>query len=138
MTKEKITVGCPVDLIGLLTPYARKKVEHFGIICLDGAHQLIKVKSLFTGGYTSSTVDIRVLLFEAIKCRSVSVIIFHNHPSGNTTPSSQDKNTTEEIEKALAICGMNLLDSIIIGKYDYFSFVLSGLLHADIISKDKK
>ena len=126
--KEKIFIENTTDVYSILDKYKNKTVEHFGLICLDGAQQVIKNKVLFKGGYTCSTVDVRVILFEAIKCRACSVIIWHNHPSGNVNPSKDDISTTNRIKVAVNICGMQLLDSMIIGKYDYYSFMYHNQL----------
>lgn len=116
------------DVIPLLEPYRNKSVEHFGIICLDGAHHVIGKAVLFKGGYTSSVVDPRVCLYYAIKRRSVAVIVWHNHPSGNPEPSDFDLETTKRLGEAFKVCGMQLLDHVIVSKYQYCSFLEKGLL----------
>ena len=124
-------INNPSDAIPLLLKYAKSKVENFGVILLDADLNVIKVKRLFIGGYTSSIVDIRVLLYEAIKNRSISVILFHNHPSGNTSPSEDDIETTKRLKKALNICDIQLLDHVIISKEGYYSFALHNLVIND-------
>lgn len=125
-------INNPSDAIPLLLKYAKSKVENFGVILLDANLNVIKVKRLFIGGYTSSTVDIRVLLYEAIKNRSIAVILFHNHPSGNTSPSKNDIETTKNIKKALNICAIQLLDHVIVTeKQGYYSFGIHNLVIND-------
>ena len=121
--KQSLILGSPRDCLSCIAKYKNKTVEHFGMILLDGANNVIKTKVCFIGGYTSSTVDVRVLLFEAIKNRAVRVIFFHNHPSGNSSPSEEDKKVTKNLVKAFDLCGMQALDHIIVGKYSYYSFL---------------
>lgn len=121
---ERLTViKNPSDILEFLEPYKNCKVEKFGVLCLDGQHQVIAKKVLFIGGYTSSTIDIKVLLRYALIKRSCAIVIFHNHPSGVPTPSKDDADTTKEINKGCKAVGINLLDHIIIGRYGYYSFL---------------
>ena len=128
---RQITIDNPSDTIPVLLKYSKSKVENFGVILLDGRRNVIKVKRLFIGGYTSSLIDIRVVLYEAIKNRSIGVILFHNHPSGDTTPSKIDIETTKRLKKALNICDIQLLDHVIISKEGYYSFALHNLVIND-------
>lgn len=128
---RQIKVKTPGDSASLLLKYAKCKIENFGIILLDGGNNVIKVKRLFIGGYNASLVDIRVVLYEAIKNRSIGVILFHNHPSGDFTPSKIDIETTKRLKKALNICGIQLLDHVIISKEGYYSFALHNLVIND-------
>lgn len=121
--KQPILVKEPFDVIPILDRYRCKSVEHFGIICLDGAHQVIGKTVLFKGGYTCTTVDPRVCLYYAIKKRSVAVIVWHNHPSGNPEPSDEDLNVTRNLCEAFKVCGMQVLDHVIVAKYQYYSFL---------------
>ena len=125
---EKMIVTSPSDVVPELIYFSKRKVEHFGIVCLDGAHHMTDKASLFKGGYTSSSLDIRVLLFYAIKHRACSVILWHNHPSGSTIPSDLDIKSTKKIVKAFEVCGMQVLDHVVIGRDGYSSFLEKGLL----------
>jgi len=121
--QEKKIISNPSDTVPEIRYFGRRTVEHFGLICLDGGHHIVGKTTLFKGGYSSTTVDVRVLLYYAIKHRACAVIIWHNHPSGETSPSKLDIETTNKVKQAFEICGMQLLDHIIIGRDDYFSFV---------------
>ena len=119
---QKILIKEPYDVLTAIQIHCNKKVEHFGIICLDGSHQIISKAVLFKGGYTKTIIDTRVALYYAIKHRAVAVIAWHNHPSGNTEPSEEDNKATDNLKKAFEVCGMELLDHMIISKYSYFSY----------------
>lgn len=128
---RQIKIKNPGDTVSLLQKYAKSKVENFGVILVDAGHNVIKVKRLFIGGYTSSLVDIRIVLYEAIKNRSIAIILFHNHPSGDFTPSKVDIETTKSVKKALDICNIQLLDHVIISKEGYYSFMTHNLVIND-------
>ena len=125
---ERIKIKQPSDCLELLKAYERKHQEHFGIICLDGGYNVLAKKVLFVGGTSRALVDTKIVLWTALEKKSTAVILFHNHPSGDTTPSIEDMETTEHLRKALSICGMKLLDHMIIGKYSYFSFLERDLI----------
>lgn len=121
--KQKVLVKEPYDVLPILNTYRNRSVEHFGIICLDGAHQVISKTVLFKGGYNKTIVDQRVCLYYAIKHRASAVIVWHNHPSGVAEPSDEDIKVTADLKKAFEICGMQVLDHIIMAKYMYYSFL---------------
>ena len=115
-------ITTPYDLIGLLSYVKNRKRENFGIILLDNDHNLISKKVMFVGTKSNCLVGIRELLVYALKKDASSVVVFHNHPSGNTEPSDLDINTTKDFFEACKLVGIHLLDHIIVGKYDFYSF----------------
>ena len=119
---KELKIKMPTDCLGLLSTYKNKRQEHFGIICLDSGNNVIGKKVLFIGGVSRAIADTKVVLWTALTKKSSAVILFHNHPSGNTSPSREDIETTDTLKRALKLCGVCLLDHIIIGKYSYFSF----------------
>lgn len=119
----------PSDIVSLLTSIRNKRQEHFGIILLDGGHNVISKKVLFIGSDNSTCVYTRIIFWYACEKKANSIMLFHNHPSGNDKPSLEDIQTTRQIEKACEIMGMQLIDHIIITKYSYSSFAEQGLLH---------
>ena len=74
------------------------------------------------GGIDSSVVDIRIILSVALKCHATQLILVHNHPSGNLSPSSSDQKITENLKKACKLLEISLLDHLIITKNGYYSF----------------
>lgn len=121
--KEPVTIGCPRDIAEVIKYYACRSVEHFGLICLDGSNHVIGKTALFKGGYTRTFIDPRVCLYYAIKHRAVSVVVWHNHPSGNEKPSEQDIVVTEQLKKAFEVCGMDLIDHVILSRTCYYSLL---------------
>lgn len=95
--------------------------EEFWAIFLNQNNRVIDVQRLTQGGISQSVVDIRVLFKMALDQYATAIIVAHNHPSGNLTPSPQDLDITQEIKKSGDILGISLLDHIIIGNNTYIS-----------------
>ena len=121
--KEKIRICHPQDCVTLLRKYWRMKQEHFGVIFLNSQREVIQTKCFFVGSDDICHVHPKLIFWKACKLEASSMILFHNHPSGNTSPSNEDIKLTEKFEKGGALLGIQVLDHIIIGKYDYYSFL---------------
>lgn len=93
-----------------------KKQEYFVCLTLDGANRLIAKRVISIGTLTASLVHPREVFAEAITDRAASIIVGHNHPSGNLEPSAADKQVTERLKEAGEVLGINLLDHLIITK----------------------
>lgn len=106
-----------------------EKKEKVVLLLLDSACNLIKECHISTGTVNASITSVREIFIPALKCEAVSIILLHNHPSGNPAPSQADLNFTEEIENAGELININLLDHIIIGDNRYFSFREKELIH---------
>ncbi len=105
------------------------KKEVCQVIFLDAAHAVLEVKTLTEGTLTSNTVYPRELIKLALDCHAAALVIAHNHPSGNLTPSSEDLNLTRHLHRACRLVNINLLDHLIIGAdADFFSFADQGLM----------
>ncbi|HID43348.1 MAG TPA: JAB domain-containing protein [Archaeoglobaceae archaeon] len=106
------------------------KKEFFNVILLDSGNKPIKNLELSKGGLETSVVDIREVIREASKEGAASIILVHNHPSGEAEPSVEDIKVTERIANACRLIGVRVLDHIIIGKNreDYVSFLERGLI----------
>lgn len=96
--------------------------EMFMTIFLNMKLHVIKKEILFVGGEASSLVDVNLLFKKAIACGARKIICVHNHPSGDITPSKEDIAITSKIRNFSKIVQIPLLDHIIIGKNNYFSF----------------
>lgn len=96
--------------------------ETFWMICLNQQSKVIDVIHLFSGGLTSTIVDVRVVFQKLISNESTSFIILHNHPSGNIQPSQSDISITKKLLQASKIFDIKLLDHLIIADNSYFSF----------------
>lgn len=101
--------------------------EHFVVLFLNVKLVIIKRETLFVGGETSSIIDINLLFKKALICGARKIICIHNHPSGDSTPSNEDIKLTDKIRKVCEIVKIDLLDHIIIGRNNYFSFAKMGI-----------
>jgi len=110
---------------GLLRDQAR---EHFMALYLNGAHQIVSFSIVFIGTANASLVHPREVFQGAILCGACAIILGHNHPSGQLSPSSEDIAVTERLKKAADLLGIKLLDHVIVVKDDHLSFNEKGLL----------
>lgn len=102
--------------------------EEFKALFLNGRNQLIAVETLQTGTVNRSAVYPRKIVERALYHHAVGIIIAHNHPAGTLKPSKEDATVTKAIKDALKTVEISLLDHIIIGGNDFFSFNKKGLL----------
>lgn len=96
--------------------------EEVKLLLLNRANIVLGIHELSKGGTTACVVDIKMVLAIALKCNANSIIVIHNHPSGNLNPSEADKSLTSKIKQACEIVDINLLDHLIISKDGYYSF----------------
>lgn len=99
-----------------------KKQEHFYCVYLDTKNKIIKDKLLFVGTINESLVHPREVFKEAYLLSASSIIMVHNHPSGNPCPSKNDIIITNQMKEVGNLLGIRVLDHIIIGSNDYYSF----------------
>lgn len=102
--------------------------EEFRVLFLTGRHELITEKKLFEGTLMESVVSPREIILTAVQNSAAAIVLLHNHPSGDPSPSVQDKLVTEKIIKACEYVDIHVLDHVIIGKDSYFSFADKGLI----------
>jgi len=102
--------------------------EVLKLIILNTKNEVIKIKDVFKGSLNSSLVHPREIFNEAIRSSAASIIICHNHPSGDPTPSSEDIKVTTRINESGEIIGIKLIDHIIIGRNNYVSLKEKGIL----------
>lgn len=96
--------------------------EKFIVIFLNIKLEIIKKEILFQGGDSSSLIDINLIYKKAIECGAKRIVCVHNHPSGDSSPSNEDIMVTDKIRNIGKLTNIELLDHIIIGKNNYFSF----------------
>jgi DNA repair protein RadC len=121
-------VKCPQDVADLLMEEMRYlKKEHMKLLLLNIKCNLISVEEVSVGSLNASIVHPREVFNPAIKKSSASIIMVHNHPSGDPTPSSEDKAITARIYEAGKLIGIELVDHIIIGDGRYISMKEKGL-----------
>jgi DNA repair protein RadC len=122
-------VNSPSDAAQLvLRELSMADKEHFMIIMLNTKNRVIAKKVISIGHLQASLVHPREMFKEAIRRSSAAVILVHNHPSGDLTPSRDDITTTERLREAGSLLGIDVLDHIIVGDNRYFSFREQGLL----------
>lgn len=103
--------------------------EHVFLITLNASFRVIKIHDIFKGTVNNSVMHPRDIFREAVRDNAAAIMIAHNHPSGNLTPSLEDAKTTKDISAASKILGIQLLDHLIITKtHGYFSFAGNGIL----------
>ena len=125
---EDITVTQPDTIMDLLKlRYRLRQAELFGVVWLDNRHRVIKIAELFNGTIDGASVHAREVVKSALAHNAAAAILFHNHPSGNSSPSQADQRITARIKDALALIDVRTLDHIIIGEEPY-SFANSGLI----------
>ena len=103
-----------------------KKQEYFYAVYLDSNKKIIKDKLLFVGTLNNSLVHPREIFKEACLCSASSIICVHNHPSGNVIPSKEDLLLTDNLKKIGLLMGIPIVDHIIIGNNNYYSFFENG------------
>lgn len=128
LIKQNVKITSSQDVYRELSEYVNKKQEYFIVITLDGANHIIEKRVVFVGTLNQSLVHPREVFAEAICDRAASIIIAHNHPSGQLTPSSADRRITQRLKEVADMVGIELLDHLIVSKNGYFSFDEEGLL----------
>lgn len=103
-------------------------VEYFYVLYLNRNNQLLGVHQLSKGGFTGTVIDIRVVYQVALKACSCSIILAHNHPSGNLTPSDADRQITKKIRDAGKFLDIEVLDHLMVTSESFYSFADNGVL----------
>ena len=102
--------------------------EEFWVLLLNQNHRLIKQVKIAHGGISEVTVDIRIIMREAVLANATIVAVCHNHPSGNIQPSKQDDALTHSIQKACELMRLHLMDHVIVADGLYYSYHEQGRL----------
>lgn len=102
--------------------------EEFWVLFLNRANRIIEKNRISMGAVSGTVVDVRIILKLAVDKLCSSIILCHNHPSGNIKPSEADKKLTSKIKNACTYFDITLLDHIIIGDNQYYSFADEGIL----------
>jgi DNA repair protein RadC len=119
----------PVDVVAMVRNRLKdKKQEYFLNVLLDTGAQIIKICEISVGSLDTSIVHPREVFKEAISASAASFIFVHNHPSGDTTPPTDDIGLTKRLMKAGQIIGIEVLDHIIIGDPGWASMKALGVM----------
>jgi DNA repair protein RadC len=102
--------------------------EKFWIILLDQAQQILRIVEISEGGITGTVADPKKIFRLALETGATNLILCHNHPSGQLKPSQADTHLTQKIFSEGKLLDINVLDHIIVGRDDYFSFADNGIM----------
>jgi DNA repair protein RadC len=120
---EGFKIGLPPDVLPLIQHMADRKQEHFLCISLNGAYEVIAVRTVSVGLVNKTQVHPREVFADPITDRATAIIVAHNHPTGNLTPSKDDTAITRQLISAGETLGIRLLDHIIFSHKGYYSFM---------------
>jgi DNA repair protein RadC len=126
-SNKKIT--SPQDVAEIFIPLLRDELkERFIVVCLNSANKIIKHETISIGNLNSSVVHPREVFKVAVDCSSASIILIHNHPSGNPEPSNEDISITKKITEAGKLMDIPVFDHLIIAGEKHTSFVEKKLI----------
>lgn len=120
---KRSKVSSPKDVFRMMYPLLKGlEYEECWAVYLNNANQCLGKDRLSTGGVDSTVLDSKILIRRACEKKATGVILVHNHPSGSAMPSVADINRTKTIRSALKACEMSLVDHVVIGSRNYYSF----------------
>ena len=122
------TIGNPGDALPYLLTIQNADHEHFMVLHLDARNKVTHQYVVSIGTLSSALVHPREVFRRAVQDNAASIMIAHNHPSGDVSPSQDDRNLTRRLQQAGEIMGIDLLDHLIISPNDFLSFKERGLL----------
>lgn len=126
---EQVKITSSNSVYELLQPLIGELThEEFWILYLNNSNKIIEQFQVSKGGMTGTLVDVRITLRKALEVGAVSLILAHNHPSGNLRPSEADKQLTEKLKLAAHGLDIKVLDHLIVTEKSYFSFADEGIL----------
>lgn len=129
LRKSDRCIKHPADAANYLSlQFAGLEHESFRVMFLDNRHGVIAFEELFRGTIDTTTVYPREIVKAALHFNAAAVILTHNHPSGNSQPSEADKLITRRVTDALGLIDIRVLDHIVIGGADTYSFARHGLI----------
>ncbi len=118
------TISSPEDVFEYAhSRFPSQDKEHFMVIHLNSKNRILRSEIVATGIINASLAHPREIFKSAIKENAYAIIIVHNHPSGDPTPSEEDKTITEQLAKAGELMGIPVLDHVVIGKENYCSIL---------------
>lgn len=127
-SEERFTIKSPADVATLMqVEMSHLDQEHLRAICVDTKNHVQKVHTIYIGSLNASIVRVGEVFREAIKLNSAALIVVHNHPSGDPTPSAEDVLVTRQIIEAGKLLDIDVLDHLVIGQGRYVSMRERGL-----------
>lgn len=128
LIKQNKKITKAKDVYDELQMYKDKKQEYFITITLDGANHIIEKRVVFIGTLNRSLIHPREIFADALTDRAASIIIAHNHPSGQLEASSEDLHVTKRLQEAGKLLGIEILDHVIFAKEGFLSFADEGIM----------
>lgn len=124
---EKVTVTCSKDIaLYLQTKIKDFSYEVFAVVFLNKSNKIIHFEIISRGGITGTVADPRIILKKALEENATSIVLCHNHPSGNLQPSKADEAITYKIKEAAKFLDIQLMDHIIVSEEGWYSFADEG------------
>ena len=125
--EQRPQIQSSLDVVNLMqNKIAFLDHEEFWVIYLNNANLILKAVQISKGGITSTEVDTRIVMQEAVVLKATQIILCHNHPSGSVKPSHADILLTEKIRKAAELLDISLIDHVVIHRERYYSFAEEG------------
>lgn len=121
-------ISRPEDVYELLHDLQRETKEHFLALHLDGKNRIICLDRVSTGSLNQSIVHPREVFKGALLSSAAAVVLVHNHPSGDPTPSTEDREITRRLREVGELVGIKVLDHVIVGEDRYVSFSELGII----------
>lgn len=119
---KKITIREPHDLARILMSELKfERNEKVKIVILNNKNEVLKIQEIASGGANFANVSIKDIMSEPIKMKAPKIILVHNHPSGDSTPSKLDIEFTEQLYEVTSLIGIQLVDHLVIGNMNYTS-----------------
>lgn len=126
---ERKQIRMSQDIYGVMRPViGNLKNEEFWVIAINQAGRIIKKVRISVGGIDQTSADIRLIMRVLIDSGATQFAAVHNHPSGNSRPSNEDKRLTEQLKKAAALFNIRMMDHVIITNEGYYSFCDEGMI----------
>lgn len=127
--KKTIPANTPDDIVKCFSPEFRGlKKEVFKTILIDSGNKVIRSVTISEGTLNASIVHPREIFKAAVDYLAAGIVLIHNHPSGECSPSKEDRDITSQLLQASEIMGIPVLDHIILADHEYFSFAKAGLI----------
>lgn len=125
---ERPQVRSPADVASLLMiEMGLLEQEHLRVVLLDTKNHVVRVATVYTGSLNTAVLRVGEVFREAIRANCASLIVVHNHPSGDPTPSPEDVRVTEQLVEAGKLLDIDVLDHVVIGRNRYVSLKERGL-----------
>lgn len=136
-TDERPKIGAPDDIVNLVgLEMSLLEHEELRVVVLDTKHRVLAVKTLYRGSVNQAQVRVAEVFRDAIRQNAVAIVVVHNHPSGDPTPSGADVSLTQMLSDAGQLLDIELLDHLVIGRGSHVSLRRLGLGFDKTTKKD--